>query len=358
MAKKLAIDKVLFTVVVLLVVGGLVMVYSANPPDPDGGFKRQFVTQLAAAIVGLAAMLVVMSIDYRRWARPWLVYAGLGVSLGLLGIVLASPPINGSSRWLSLGPLTFQPSELAKVAVVLFLAYQIHRCPEGVSQPRVLVPCGVGVGLVTLLVLQAPDFGSAALILGIAAVMLFLAGLSWRWIVPGLLVLPALLGHFIWSEPYRVERVMGFLSPETDPSGNGFQVLQSLIAIGSGGVTGQGLGESAQKLYFLPLASSDFIFSIVSEELGLMGAAAVLAAFVVLAWRGYVAGHRAPDAFGRFLAWGLTSTVLIQALVNISVTVGLVPVTGTPLPFLSHGGSSLFMTLVACGLLLSVSEHG
>ena len=358
MAKKLAMDKVLFTVVVLLVVGGLVMVYSANPPDPDGGFKRQFVTQLAAAVVGLAAMLVVMSIDYRRWARPWLVYAGLGVSLGMLGIVLASPPINGSSRWLSLGPVTFQPSELAKIAVILFLAYQIHRCPEGVSQPRVLVPCGVGVGLVTLLVLQAPDFGSAALILGIAAVMLFLAGLSWRWIVPGLLVLPALLGLFIWSEPYRVERVMGFLSPETDPSGSGFQVLQSLIAIGSGGVTGQGLGESAQKLYFLPLASSDFIFSIVSEELGLIGAAAVLAAFVVLAWRGYVAGHRAPDAFGRFLAWGLTSALLVQALVNISVTVGLVPVTGTPLPFLSHGGSSLIMTLVACGLLLSVSEHG
>lgn len=358
MAKKLAIDKVLFTVVVLLVVGGLVMVYSANPPEPSRGFKRQFVTQLAAAIVGLSAMVVVMNIDYRRWARPWLVYAGLGASLGLLGVVLASPPINGSSRWLSLGPLTFQPSELAKVAVIVFLAYQIHRCPEGVSQPRVLVPCGIAVGLVTLLVLQAPDFGSAALILVIAAVMLFLAGLSWRWIVPGLLLFPALLGLFIWSEPYRVERVMGFLSPETDPSGKGFQVLQSSIAIGSGGLAGKGLGESAQKLYFLPLASSDFIFSIVSEELGLIGAAAVLAAFVVLAWRGYVAGHRAPDAFGRFLAWGLTSAVLIQALVNISVTVGLVPVTGTPLPFLSHGGSSLVMTLVACGLLLSVSEHG
>lgn len=358
MAKKLAIDKVLFTVVVVLVVGGLVMVYSANPPAPDGGFKRQFVTQLAAAIVGLASMLVVMSIDYRRWARPSLVYLGLGVSLGLLGIVLTAPPINGSSRWLSLGPVTFQPSELAKVAIILFLAYQIHRCPEGVSQPRVLAPCVVGVGLVTLLVLQAPDFGSAALILGISAVMLFLAGLSRRWIVSGLLVFPALLGFFIWSEPYRVERVMGFLSPENDPSGSGFQVLQSKIAIGSGGMVGQGLGESAQKLYFLPLATSDFIFSIVSEELGLIGAAAVLAAFAVLAWRGYLAGHRAPDAFGRFLAWGLTSALLIQALVNISVTVGLVPVTGTPLPFLSHGGSSLVMTLVACGLLLSVSEHG
>ncbi len=358
MAKKLATDKVLFTVVVLLVVGGLVMVYSAKPPDPDGGFSRQFVTQLVAAVVGLGAMLVVMNIDYRSWARPRWIYAGLVGSLALLVIVLASPPINGSSRWLSFGPVTFQPSELAKIAVVLFLAYQIHRCPEGVSQPRMLAQCGVGVGLVTLLVLRAPDFGSAALILGISVVMLFLAGLSWRWIVPGLLVLPALFGLFIWSEPYRVERVLGFLSPENDPSGNGFQVLQSLIAIGSGGVTGQGLGESAQKLYFLPLASSDFIFSILSEELGLLGAAAVLAGFVVLAWRGYAAGHRAPDTFGRFLAWGLTSAVLIQALVNISVTVGLVPVTGTPLPFLSHGGSSLVMTLVACGLLLSVSEHG
>ncbi len=358
MARKLAIDKVLFTVVVLLVVAGLVMVYSANPPDPDGGFKRQFVTQLLAAVVGLAAMLVLMSIDYRSWAKPWLAYAGLGASLVLLVVVLAAAPINGSSRWLSVGPLTFQPSELAKIAVVVFIAYQLHRCPEGVSQPRVLVPCGLAVGLVTLLVLQAPDFGSAALILGIAGVMLFLAGLSWRWIVPAMVVLPGLFALFIWAEPYRRERLLGFLSPENDPSGNGFQVLQSLIAIGSGGVTGQGLGESAQKLYFLPLATSDFIFSIVSEELGLLGAAAVLAAFGVLAWRGYVAGHRAPDAFGRFLAWGLTSAVLIQALVNVSVTVGLVPVTGTPLPFLSHGGSSLVMTLIACGLLLSVSEHG
>ncbi len=358
MAKRLATDKVLFSVVVLLVVGGLVMVYSAHPPDPDGGLKRQFVTQLAAAIIGMAAMLALMNIDYRIWARPSFVHLGLVASLGLLGLALMAPPINGSSRWILLGPFTFQPSEMARVAVILFLAYQIHRGRERISQPRLLARAGLGVGLVTLLVLLAPDFGSAALILGIASIMLFLAGLSWRWIVPGIVLAPALLGVFIWSEPYRVERVIGFLEPETDPSGNGFQVLQSLIAIGSGGFTGQGLGESAQKLYFLPLASSDFIFSIVSEELGLLGAAAVLAAFGVLAWRGYVAGHAAPDVFGRFLAWGLTSAILIQALVNISVTVGLVPVTGTPLPFLSHGGSSLVMTLVACGFLLSVSEHG
>lgn len=358
MTKLLATDKVLFTVVVLLVLGGLVMVYSASPTDPESSFKRQFVTQLTAAIVGLIAMLVVMNIDYRSWARPSLIYAGLGVSLALLVIVLGSPEINGSRRWLFLGPVTFQPSELAKVAVILFLAYRIHRSPEEISQPRLLAQCGVGVGLVTLLVLLAPDFGSAALILGISAVMLFLAGLSWRWIVPGLLVLPSLLLLYVRSDPNRWARVTAFLDPEADLSSGNFQLVQSLIAIGSGGVLGKGLGESAQKLDFLPLPSSDFIYSIVCEELGLLGGAAVLAGFVVLAWRGYAAGHRAPDTFGRFLAWGLTSAVLIQALINISVTVKLVPVTGTTLPLLSHGGSSLVMTLVACGLLLSVSEHG
>ncbi len=357
MARKLATDRVLLTVVLLLVAAGLVMVFSASGPNPSGGLKRQFVTQVVAAVVGLCAMLIVMNIDYRTWAKRWLVYSGLGAAFVLLLVVLASAPINGSSRWLAVGPLTFQPSELAKVIVIIFLAHEIHGAPEEVSRPRVLVPCTVAVTLITLPVLLAPDFGSAVLILGIAGVMLFLAGLSWRLIVPAALVLPTVFGLFLWAEPYRRERLLGFLSPETDPSGNGFQVLQSLIAIGSGGLAGQGLGESAQKLYFLPLASSDFIFSIVSEELGLIGGACVLVLIGILAWKGYVAGHRAPDAFGRFLAWGLTSAILIQALINISVTVGLVPVTGTPLPFLSHGGSSLVMTLVCCGLLLSVSEH-
>ena len=274
--------------------------------------------------------------------------------------MLAAAPINGSSRWLSVGPLTFQPSELAKIAVVVFLAYQIHRCPEGVSQPRVLVPCGLAVGLVTLLVLQAPDFGSAALILGIAGVVLFLAGLSWRWIVPAMVVLPGLFAVFIWLEPYRRERLLGFLSPENDPSGNGFQVLQSLIAIGSGGLTGQGLGGERPEA-LLP-AAREFRLHLLDRQRGTRAARRrprCLPRFR----RACLGAAMSPDTALRILSvaslpGGLTSAVLIQVLVNVSVTVGLVPVTGTPLPFLSHGGSSLVMTLIACGLLLSVSEHG
>lgn len=360
MAKKLAFDKVLFTIVVLLVSFGLVMVYSASAAlaRESGAASPYLLKQSLAAAVGLVLMVTLMHFDYRRLAHPAVVYLLLGGVLVLLvGVLLLAPQLNGTRRWFLVGGLSIQPSELAKLALIPFIAYQIEKKQERVEQPAFLLPVGFFTGLTALLVLLAPDMGTAVLLAATAFVMIFLAGLSWRWILASLAAVPPLLGVLVMAEPYRRERFFAFLDPEKDPLGSGFQALQSLIAVGSGGVFGLGPGKSVQKLGFLPHPESDFIYSIVAEELGMVGALAVLAAFAVLAWRGLQAGAKAPDAFGRYLGWGLTSVLVFQALINISVTLALLPTKGIPLPFISNGGSSLVVTLGACGILLNISEH-
>ncbi|HVR30902.1 MAG TPA: putative lipid II flippase FtsW [Thermoanaerobaculia bacterium] len=361
MAKKLAFDKVLFTVVMVLLAGGLVMVYSASTTGGSSvpvGAIHPLVRQLVAAALGLVAMGVAMQIDYRLLRRPLALYAlVLGVLL-LLVAVLFSPPVNASRRWIFIGGLSVQPSELAKIAVVLFLAYQIDKKWGRVNQPAVLVPCVSMTALAVVLVLLEPDLGTAGILVVIAGLLLFLAGLSWRFVAIAVGVALPALWFLIVRVPYRRERFFAFLEPEQDPLGSGFQVLQSMIAVGSGGPWGLGLGSSVQKLHFLPLAESDFIYSILAEELGLLGAFGVVVLFLVLFWRGLRAGTRAPDNFGRFLAWGLTSMIVFQALLNVSETTALVPTTGTTLPLISYGGSSLVTTLAACGLILNVSQHG
>jgi cell division protein FtsW len=212
--------------------------------------------------------------------------------------------------------------------------------------------------LAVVLVLLEPDLGTAGLLVLIAGMMLFLAGLSWRFVLIATGVALPALWFLILAVPYRRERFFSFLDPEQDPLGSGFQVLQSMIAVGSGGPWGLGLGGSVQKLHFLPLAESDFIYSILAEELGMIGALSVVVLFVVFFLRGVRAGSRAPDTFGKFLAWGLTSLIVLQALLNISETIALVPTTGTTLPLISYGGSSLVTVLAACGLILNVSQHG
>ena len=361
MAKKLAFDKVLFTVVMVLLAGGLVMVYSASTTGDASAAAagiHPFVKQLAAAVLGLAAMGVAMRIDYRLLRRPVALYAVVLGVLALLVAVLFSPPINASRRWLFIGGLSVQPSELAKIAVVLFLAYQIDKKWGRVNQPAVLVPCVSLTALAVVLVLLEPDLGTAGILVVIAGLLLFLAGLSWRYVAIAVGVALPALWFLIVRVPYRRARFFAFLEPEQDPLGSGFQVLQSMIAVGSGGPWGLGLGGSVQKLHFLPLAESDFIYSILAEELGLAGALGVVVLFLVLFWRGVRAGSRAPDNFGRFLAWGLTSLIVFQALLNVSETIALVPTTGTTLPLISYGGSSLVTTLAACGLILNVSQHG
>jgi cell division protein FtsW len=207
------------------------------------------------------------------------------------------------------------------------------------------------------LVYKEPDMGTACMIFFIAAVMLFIAGLSYRYIVGAAIAALPLIYLAIASTPYRLERLKAFLSPGADPQGHGFQLAQSLIAVGSGGFTGVGLMESRQKLFFLPEAHTDFIFSVICEEAGFIGAAVVLALFAVYGWRGFVAAMKAPDAFGKFLGVGITAMVMGQALINLSVTLGLLPTKGIPLPFISYGGSSLLGMLLATGVLLNISQH-
>ena len=359
MPQKLAFDKTLFTTVVLLMSFGLVMVYSASAAFArEGGVNHFLVKQSVAAGLGLVLMAWLMHVDYRKLRNPLVVYALLGGVLVLLVGVLFSPQLNGTRRWFFVGGISVQPSELAKLALIPFLAYQIEKKEEQVNQASFLLPAGLFTTLVAGLILLEPDMGTAVLLGATAFLMIFLAGLSWRYIVPALVVIPPLLGVLVLAEEYRRQRFLAFLDPEKDPLGSGFQALQSLIAVGSGGVFGLGPGKSVQKLYFLPHPESDFIFSIVAEELGMIGALTVLALFSVLAWRGLRAGAKAPDAFGRYLGWGLTSILVMQALINVSVTVALLPTKGIPLPFISYGGSSLVVTLALCGILLNISQHG
>ncbi|HEX7183989.1 MAG TPA: putative lipid II flippase FtsW [Thermoanaerobaculia bacterium] len=361
MAKKLAVDKLLFTTVALLLSFGLVMVYSASAAlarDSSLGLNPFLLKQGGAAGLGLVLMLCLMHFDYRALRRPAVIYTLLFGVMALLIAVLFAPELNNTRRWFFVAGISVQPSELAKLALVPFLAYLIEKREEEVNRASFLLPAALFTGLLGGLILLEPDMGTAVLLGATAFLMVFLAGLSWRFILSSLALLPPLLLALVWMEPYRRERLFTFLDPEKDPLGSGFQALQSLIAVGSGGVFGLGTGQSVQKLYFLPHPESDFIFSIVAEELGMLGALAVVLAFAVLAWRGVVAGLRAPDLFGRYLGWGLTGVLVLQAFINVSVTVALLPTKGIPLPFISYGGSSLVVTLCACGVLLNVSQHG
>ena len=282
----------------------------------------------------------------------------VGGSLLLLVVVLFGSEINAARRWLLVGGFSFQPSELAKLAVIPFVAYQIERKCDRESHKDLVLAVGLLLVLVAALILMQPDLGTTALICAVTLLMLFLAGVRWRYFLAGGLALLPALWLLIYSVPYRRRRLLAFLDPDMEPLAAGYQARQSLIAVGSGGLFGLGLGESGQKLYFLPHPHSDFIYSIVAEELGLVGAVGVVALFGLVLWGGLRAGSLAPDPFGRFLAWGFTGILVLQALVHVSVALALLPTKGIPLPFVSYGGSSLLVSLVACGVILNVSQHG
>lgn len=364
MAKKLAFDRVLFGTVALAVGFGLVMVYSASAAlaraETDGrpGFNPYVAKQVLAACLGLVAMGIAMHVDYRHLRRPAVIYGVLAVVVALLVAVLFGPEINATHRWFRLGPLSIQPSEIAKLALVPYVAYQVERKPERVNQAAVLAPVLVVTGTVVGLVLLQPDFGTGVLLVVSVLLVLFLAGLAWRYLATAGLVAVPVLAVLVLAEDYRRRRLFAFLDPESDPLGASFQARQSLIAVGSGGIFGLGPGSSVQKLHYLPHPHSDYVFAIAAEELGLVGAVAVLALFAVILWRGVKAGAGAPDDFGRYLAWGLTGLLVIQALIHVSVCLALAPSKGIPLPFISYGGSSLVVSMAMCGVLLNVSQHG
>jgi cell division protein FtsW len=267
--------------------------------------------------------------------------------------------VNGSRRWFSIGPLGIQPSELAKLAAIVFTAIVLERRMHRINELQYsLPPIAIVVGMLVGLILIEPDFGTAASLLAVVGFMVFAAGLSYRYLLgAALLALPTLY-VLVWSSEYRRRRFLAFLDPWADRLGDGFQIIQSLIAIGTGGLTGKGLMAGVQKLFYLPEPHTDFIFAVISEELGLVGATIAIACFCVIAWRGMRTAMRAPDAFGAFLALGLTMMIVLQAFVNISVVMGLLPTKGIPLPLVSNGGSSLLVNLVAIGILLNISQHG
>jgi len=307
-------------------------------------------------------MFALMNMDYRKLRQPRVIFSGLSLTLLLLVLVFFLDRSHATHRWIRLGPLSLQPSELAKLVVIFYLAWfiEIRRAPRGVgiNDPlRSLLPVLGVLLLVVGLVVAEPDMGTACMISMIAFVMLYVSGLSLRYVAAGILAALPVVYLLIVRVPYRLQRVQTFFSPGSDPQGHGFQLLQSLIAVGSGGFSGVGLMESHQKLFFLPEAHTDFIFSVICEEVGFIGAAVVLGLFAAYGWRGFVAAMKAPDQFGRLLAAGITTMVVGQALVNLSVVLGLLPTKGIPLPFVSYGGSSLLGMLLATGVLLNISQH-
>lgn len=361
MAKKLSVDRTLFAVTIGLVFFGLVMLYSASAVVADAAHRSSYfflIKQSLWAAIGLLVMSVVMRIDYRRLRQPVLVYGFLLLSVVLLIAVLFSPPLKNAHRWLHVGLLSFQPSEMAKLSLILAVAYLLEQKRERIEDffAGLFLPLVVTVFL-AFLVLIEPDFGTAACLLFVGFCLFFVGGAPFRYLVGLASASAPLIYLLIMRVDYRRDRLLTFLDPFEDPLGRGFQIIQSLIAVGTGGIVGAGFMRSRQKLFYLPEPHTDFIFSVIGEELGLIGALALLGAFMVILWRGVVIARRAPDLFGTFLASGLTALIVGQALINMGVSLGLLPTTGIPLPFISAGGSSLVTSLAAVGLLLGVSQH-
>ena len=352
MARTLKSDRLLFGSTLLLVGASVLLVYSASA----GVYLWR---QLGSAGLGLLLLLAVMRVDYHQLRRPAVIWSVLGVTVIALVAVFFFEPINRTQRWIHLDPLpNFQPSELAKLAALLFTAALLeHRMHRVNDVTYALLPIGVvGAGLAALIVSQ-PDFGTAAVLLLIITAVLFAAGLSYRYVVGTLLVMLPVAMVLIVTSEYRTRRLMAWLDPWSQRAGDGYQAVQSFMAIGSGGLFGTGLMGGVQKASYLPEPHNDFIFAVVGEEFGLIGTVAILLGFAVIAWRGLRTALVAPDRFGSLLAIGLTMMVACQALVNLSMVIGLLPTKGIPLPLLSSGGSSLLVNMVAVGVLLNISQQ-
>ncbi len=362
MPRKLRPDAWLLGVAVLLLSLGVVMVYSASAIVAADRFQDPYLflkKQLFWALLGAGCLLGALHFDYRRLeGLGWPILIGAGVLLVLVLVPPLAQPINGTRRWLRLGPLSFQPAELAKLALVIYLAAFLSRHRDALTDWRrgFLPPLAVAAAL-ALLVLAQPDLGSCLTFVAVTFALLFLAGTPSRHLLAVTASALPLLALAVWLAPYRLRRVTAFLDPWSDPQGSGFQIIQSWLALGSGGLFGRGIGESRQKLFYLPEAHTDFIFAIVGEELGFVGAAGLIVAFAVLVWRGLRVGLRAPEPFGAYLALGITLLIATQTLVNLGVVTGLLPTKGLPLPFISSGGSALLMTMISTGVLLNISQH-
>ena len=358
------VDRGLLTVFILLLAVGLLVLYAAsyyNAQDRDGSPWAEVVSQLMGMALGAAGMAVLLRVDYRVLQKP-IVSSSL-ICLSLLLLALVAIPgvgklVNGSRRWLRLGPVSFQPSELAKYSAILFMARLL-------SQPRRdvrrllsgLAPVFIMPGLMFMLILLQPNLSTAGSILIVSGCMALLAGARWRHL--GLVGGAGLAvgAFYAWSAPYRRARLMSFRDPFAMLSNEGYQLAQSLMAFGSGGLFGMGLGRGRQKYAFLPYPESDFIFAVVGEDLGLVGCAAVLMLFFLFVFFGLRIALRCPDRFGSLLAGGITCMVGVQTVLNVAVVTGMMPTTGQPLPFFSAGGTSIAVLMCAVAVLLNISRH-
>ena len=350
---------VLYTILILLAIG-VVMIYSASSfysmfhyNDSMFYLKKQGIM----AVIGLVAMFFMMNFDYHRLKKitPKL----LIITIPLLIAVFFFPAVNGAKRWIQLGGLSFQPSELTKYVVVLFLALSIDIKGDGIKDFWTgIVPYLALSGFFAALVLAEKNLSIAAIIMIVTFILLFISGGKIKHLFG--IVLPTLLTlaiFFIFSSDYRRARMLNFIDPWKDAAGDGYQLIQSFYALGSGGITGLGLGQSRQKTLYMPEPHNDFIFSIIGEELGLIGCLLIISLFIIFIWRGVRIAIKAKDTYGKLLAMGITSIIAVQAIINKAVVTGSMPVTGVPMPFISYGGTSLVINLTAMGILLNISRQ-
>jgi len=361
MARKLSSDKWLFTITIMLIMFGLVMVYSASAVlamENNGSPFYYVIRQAVWFVIGLVAMVVLMNIPYRTWNNRVLIYSLLAIHMLMLAAVLFAPKVAHVHRWFRVGPLSLQPAELVKFPLLLYLAYHLARKQDQIeSFWHGILPPLVVAGQIAFLIVIEPDLGTAVMVIAVTIALLFFAGMPYKYFgMAAAVILPAFY-FLVMNVSYRRERMFSFFNPDSDPNGTGFQIIQSLIAVGSGGPKGVGLANSIQKLFYLPEPHTDFIFAIIGEELGLVGAIVLLIGFLIFLWRGFRIAWKVQDPFGQFLAAGITIMVVLQAMINVSVVIGLLPTKGLPLPFISSGGSSLLMNMMAVGILLNVSQH-
>jgi cell division protein FtsW len=361
MAKRAGVDKWLFFITVLLIVAGLVMVFSASAIMAQERYHSPYTfvgKQAGWALLGLLALLVLSHIDYTIYKSPRFIYPALCVTTFLLVLVFFIPGSHNTHRWIRFGDFfTFQPSEIAKPVLVLFLAWFLStRLDKMNDWKNTLLRAAIIPVVLIALIDRQPDLGTALVLAGVTAMMLVLAGMEWKYLFIAAAAAMPVLAYQLLKVGFRRQRMLVFLSPDSDPQGAGFHINQSLIAVGTGGLTGRGYMEGVQKLFFLPEAHTDFIYANIAEELGFIGAIAILILFVLFGWRGLRAAFRSPDPFARMVAFGITTTLVLQAFFNISVVVSLLPTKGIPLPLISSGGTSVFCTLASIGVLLNITR--
>jgi len=361
MAKRVSADRWLFVVTLLLVFVGLVMVFSASAVMAKERYHSGYfflLRQVGWAVAGFIAMLAAMKIDYKRLKHPAVVFSLLGLTTLMLISVFFLDRAHNTHRWFHVGGFSFQPSELAKPVLILFLAFFLENRTKSMNDWRnTLIPAVLPTLVFVGLIVFQPDLGTAIACAAITVCVLFVAGLDFKYLAYGFLASLLPLYFLIFHVAYRRDRILAFLNPYSDPQGRGFHIIQSLIAVSTGGLTGVGLMEGKEKLFYLPEPHTDFIFSVLGEELGLVGCLIVVALFGIFLWRGIRTALHTQDMFGRFLVVGITSMVVVQAFINISVVLGLMPTKGIPLPMISYGGSSLFITLGCVGVLLNITKQ-